>query len=137
MATNRTILMSVAALLVFTILASPATANAPDSFTACIGPVESDYCSSGDTYLAGDDLWFQGKVQPPHAGMTAKVLMKEPGSDTWEEVGSDTVSDAGKLQWTWRTHVSDANVGFYRLKWKIPGHGKSKVVTVQLIVSGD
>ncbi|MGZ8513210.1 MAG: hypothetical protein ACXWWL_07205 [Candidatus Limnocylindria bacterium] len=134
MATNRIIPMSVAALLMLCVLAGPATANIPDSFTACIGPVQSDYCSSGDTYLAGDNLWFQAEVQPPHAGMTARVLMKEPGNDTWERVGSDTVSDVGELRWTWRTDVSDADVKFYRLKWKIPGHGKSEVATVQLII---
>ena len=137
MATNRIVPMSVAAMLALLVLAAPATANVPDSFTACIGPVQSDYCSSGDTYLAGDDLWFQGEVEPPHAGLTAKVRMKAPGSDIWEKVGSDTVSDTGELRWTWRTNMSDANVDFYRLKWRIPGHGKSTVATVQLIISGD
>jgi len=137
MATNRIVPMSVAAMLALLVLAAPATANVPDSFTACIGPVESDYCSSGDTYLAGDDLWFQGEVKPLHAGMTAKVRMKLSGDDVWEKVGSATVSDTGTLQWTWRTDVSDANVKFYRLKWKIPDHGISEVATVQLIVSAD
>ena len=137
MATDRMVPMSVAALLALLMLASPATADEPDSFTACIGPVQSDYCSSGDTYLAGDDLWFQGEVKPSHAGMTAKVLMKLSGADVWEKVGIDTVSDTGTLRWTWRTDVSDANVRFYRLKWKIPDHGKSEVATVQLIVSAD
>jgi len=137
MAAKRNVPMSVAAMLALFVLAGPATADVPDSFTACIGPVQSDYCSSGDTYLAGDDLWFQGEVKPAHAGMTAKVLMKLSGDDVWAKVGTDTVSDTGTLRWTWRTDVSDANVKFYRLKWKIPDHGKSEVATVQLIVSGD
>lgn len=134
MATNRIVPMSVAALLALCVLAGPAIANVPDSFTACIGPVQATYCSSGDTYQVGDALWLRGKVRPSHAGMTALVLMKEPGSDTWEQVGSDAVADTGKLRWTWRSDASDSSPDFYRFRWKIPGHGLSEIVKVRVIV---
>lgn len=134
MATNRIVPTSVAALLALLVLASPATGNVPDSFTACIGPVQATYCSSGDTYQVGDLLWLRGKVRPPHAGMTAQVQLKEPGSDTWEKVGSDVVADTGKVRWTWRTDVSDSSPDFYRFRWKIPGHGASEIVKVRVVV---
>lgn len=137
MTTNRSVSLSVAVAFALAALAVPAAANVPESFIACVGPVQSEYCSSGDTYLAGDDLWFKGKVKPAHAGKTATAQMKEPGDDTWTDVATDTISAAGKMRWTWRTDATDANTSPYRLRWKVAGHGNSDVATVLLIVSGD
>jgi hypothetical protein len=134
--TARRTLSASLAVLALLLLHWPATANVPESFTACIGPVQSDYCSTDDTYLAGDDLWLRGKVKPAHAGMIATVQTKEPGEDVWQGVATDTISDAGKMRWTWATDVSDARTKPYRLRWKIPGHGTSEVVKVLLIVPG-
>jgi len=130
---KRTIGPALAALLALLAVGMPAAANTPESFTACIAPDEtSTYCESGDTYLVGSTLWLRGKVKPAHAGMDAKVQTKEPGNDEWAKVGKVTVSDAGEMSWTWKTEASDADADAYRLRFKIPDHGKSEVATVWL-----
>jgi hypothetical protein len=131
---KRTIGPALATLLALLAIGIPAAANTPESFTTCIAPDKSStYCESGDTYLVGSTLWFRGKVKPAHAGKSANVLIKEPGNDEWTKVDTDTVSDTGKLSWTWKTEASDANTDAYRLRFKIPDHGKSEVATVWLI----
>jgi hypothetical protein len=133
--TKRTIGPMLTALLALLAAGMPAAANTPDSFTACVAPDKaSTYCESGDTYLASSTLWLRGKVKPAHAGRDANVLVREPGDDTWTKVGTDAVSDAGKLSWKWNTEARDADPDAYRLRFKIPGHGKREVVTVFVIL---
>jgi hypothetical protein len=118
------------ALIAVCALATPAAADTPTSFTACISPTKTGgVCESGDIFAAGDTLWLRGKIRPPHSGLVAKVLMRRPGDDSWDKVDTDMVSAEGRLKWAWRTSVDDASPKLYELRFKIPGHGVSEIAT--------
>lgn len=133
MSRKQTTATVIVALLALSALAGPAGADTPDSFTACIAPKKTGgYCESGDIFAAGSTLWLRGKVRPPHAGLVAKVFLRRPGSDSWDKVGTDTVSAKGRLKWAWHTSVDDANPHLYKLRFKISGHGASEIATAVL-----
>ncbi len=114
----------------------PAAANVPTEFTACVAPDQvSDHCTKkGDDYLAGSSLYFRGEVTPAHSEFTAKVLRRKPGGSVWRKVATVDISATGRMGWTWDTRLRDGAIGPYKVMFRIPGHGKSAVVSVGVIV---
>ena len=120
---------AVALVLAVTVALVPATAGAHDTgtFDACLTRADVSICDDTFSYLYGDTVILKGTVARHHD--EAVVQRKAPGSDTWERVGTVSISDAGRMKWRWRTRRADAVQNApYLLRFRVPGHGRSDTV---------
>jgi hypothetical protein len=109
------------------LLPSEALAHPAGAFDACVTQAGFDPCGDTFSYLYGDTVILRGTVATVHED--AVVLRRAPGSNRWERVGTVDITDAGRMIWRWRTHRRDAvQDAPYRLRFTIPGHGRSDVV---------
>ncbi len=126
----------VAVVVALTTLWAGAAAGAHDAkrFRACT--VSAGSCSTvGAAFLYGDVVRIRGIVEPVHAGLEAKVLRLDPGSDAWERVATVVVSDAGRMRYVWRTRYRDAvQDAPYRFRFSIPGHGASNATEAYVLL---
>lgn len=120
------------ALLVLPVLAPPARAHDPGAFDACLTRSDVTICDDTFSYLYGDTVILKGTVQRHHD--EAVVQRKAPGAETWERVGTVSISEAGRMKWRWRTRRADAvQDAPYLLRFRIPGHGKSDTVEAYVL----
>jgi hypothetical protein len=63
-------------------------------------------------------------------------MRKDPGGAAWQKVATVDISAKGRMGWTWDTRESDAAPSPYKAMFRIPGHGKSNLVSVGVIISG-
>ena len=118
---------------------SPASAHEPKSFEACAAykkKAPSTKCYTNTTYTpySFNKVFLRGEVKPKHSRYEARVLRQDPGSSAWHKVAEVPIGAQGKMKWTWRVKEADVDYGGpYRLKFKIPGHGKSNAVKTWVI----
>jgi len=118
---------SVALLLLAVLAPAGANAHPTDEFDACLTRADVDICDDTFSYLFGDIVILKATVAPTHD--EAVVQRKAPGSDRWENVGTVSINDAGRMKWRWHTHRRDADQQHpCRFRFRIPGHGTSDVV---------
>lgn len=75
----------------------------------------------------GNTVIVKGKVRPPHAGLQATVVRRNPHGHVWREIATVPVSDAGTMRYRWLTTHDDARRDPYVFKLRIRGHGRSEV----------
>lgn len=122
---------SIAVLVLLVGLTVPASANVPDSFTACGSNTSGGKCTKVVSVMYGGTVYFKGKVQPPHANLEAGVWHKGPDDSTWEKWGTVAINDHGVMKYQWHTTMADGeqeNAHF--VQFRIEGHGKSNKVKV-------
>jgi hypothetical protein len=129
----------VISLSLVTLLAiGPASSAHPTrAFRACTVHVPRMCIPRGAVFHFGDRVKVRGVVVPAHAGADARVLRQDPHSTEWHRVGTVTVSDQGRMRFTWRTRRADAvQDAPYRFRFRIPGHGRSNA-TEALVLFGE
>jgi hypothetical protein len=95
------------------------------TFDACLRRPVAGACGDNVTYVYRDTVVLRGEVEPDHT--SALVLRRAPGG-RWQRVDRVPVTD-GEMVWRWHTHRPDAvQDAPYRLRFAIPGHGRSDVV---------
>ena len=119
--------------LVVLALAAPATANEPESFTACGSDTKDGECTSLVDVLYGGTVYLKGKVKPAHADLEAGVWHKDPFEDSWERWGTVEISDRGVMKYAWETTFDDgAQENHHLVQFRIKGHGNSDRVHVRV-----
>ncbi|HET7234935.1 MAG TPA: hypothetical protein VFK59_00715 [Actinomycetota bacterium] len=114
--------------------AQVAWAHEASTFRACTVQAPGSCLTRGASFLYGDTVAIRGKVEPAHAGVVAKVLRRDPGSNTWTTLAERTVSERGRLRFAWETDKDDAvQDAPYLFRFKIPGHGSSNGTEVYVL----
>jgi len=125
-----------ASMLVLALLAIavPATANVPDSFTACGSDSRTGECTGLVDIGFGQTVYLKGKVDPPHADLTAGVWHKGPfEGDVWERWATVEISATGLMRYRWETTQADgAQESPHFVQFRIKGHGVSNRVKVRV-----
>ena len=122
---RRSVRLLTVAIAAVVITAPAAVAHPTSTFDACLRPPAKGACGDNVSYVYRDTVVLRGRVVPDHAN--AIVLRRAPG-DRWRRVGRVPISD-GEMVWRWHTHRPDAvQDAPYRLRFAIPGHGRSDVV---------
>ena len=123
---------SIAVFVLLLGLTVPASANTPDSFTACGADTKGGECTKSVSVGYGQTVYLKGEVDPAHAGLKAGVwhLGPNPG-DTWERWTRVVISDTGRMSYAWETTMDDgAQENPHHVQFRIKGHGKSNRVKV-------
>lgn len=122
------------AALVALAMAAPATANEPDSFTACGSDSQTGECVELVNVGYGQTVYLKGKVDPPHADLRAGVWHRGPfAEDTWERWAVVDIAANGVMKYRWETTFGDgAQESPHRVEFRIKGHGKSNRVRVRV-----
>lgn len=121
----RSKVVLVVAIAVVLVAAPTALGHPTTTFDACLRPPVAGECGDNVSYVYRDTVVLRGQVEPDHA--SAIVLRRAPG-ERWRRAGRVAVTD-GELVWRWHTHRPDAvQDAPYRLRFVIPGHGRSDVV---------
>ena len=106
-----------------------ARAHPATSFTACAVEPGNSTCTDYVVYKLGDTVRLRGHVKPPHANLRAQVWRRLPSGQAFHRVGTVDVSARGWMHYAWntteRTRTAEAP---YRIQFRIPGHGRSRVV---------
>jgi hypothetical protein len=74
----------------------------------------------------GNTVILKGKARPPHAGLLATVLRRNPNGHVWREIATVPVSDAGTMRYAWLTTLDDTRRDPYVFMFRIRGHGRSE-----------
>jgi len=122
------------AVLVVLAMAAPATANVPDSFTACGSDTQTGDCTSLVDVMYGQTVYFKAKVKPPHADLLAGVWHKGPfQGDVWQRWATVEISAKGVMKYAWETTFDDgAQDSPHFVQFRIKDHGSSNRVRVRV-----
>lgn len=86
---------------------------------------------------AEQTVFLRGRASPPHSRFTAGVWRQRPRSHNWRRVDSVPISDTGRMRWSWRTTLGDADQQYpYHFQFRIRRHGHSNSLPV-LITLGE
>ncbi len=113
-------------------LAAPASANTPDSFTACAKKRPHGVCRTSIAVRAGATVYLKGKVDPAHADLRAAVWHLTPDLAV-EHLGKVAIGKAGRMKYTWETTTDDGSqTDPHFFQFRIKGHGVSNDVEVMV-----
>lgn len=113
-------------------LAVPASADMPDSFSACAKKRPDGVCKEAIAVRAGATVYLKGKVDPPHADLRAAVWHLTPDLVA-ERLGTVAIGRHGCMQYTWESTTDDGSqTDPNYFKFKIKGHGESTDVEVMV-----
>ena len=123
---------SIVAVVLLIALAVPASANTPDSFSACAKKGPDARCKTSIAVRAGATVDLKGKVNPPHADLEAELWHQAPDG-TVDLLATVPIADRGCMKYTWETTTDDGSQTDPNwFQFKIPGHGKSNDVEVMV-----
>ncbi len=128
--------MTAGAVLAAQILLLVPTANAhhAESFTACRWRSAFHDCRESKIYLAGDLVVLKGLVKPSHRDYQAEVWRRLPNSSVWRKLKEVDIYRHGGMFFKWRTDDDDAYIDApYSFQFRIPGHGRSNKVRLEVI----
>jgi hypothetical protein len=129
---RRTVTIAVALLLLA--LSAPATANVPDSFSACARKRPDATCRASISVRAGKTVYLKAKVVPPHAALEAELWHQAPDLST-EILATVPISKTGRMKFTWETTTADGSQTDPNwFQFRIPGHGDSNDVEVMVFL---
>jgi hypothetical protein len=113
-------------------LAVPASANTPDSFSACAKKAPDARCRGSISVLAGKTVYLKGKVSPPHANLEAELWHQAPDLSV-ELLATVPIGDLGGMKYVWETTTADGSQTDPNwFQFRIPGHGESNDVEVMV-----
>lgn len=111
-------------------MAAPATADEPDSFTACGKDSRNGECTTSVSVAYGETVYLKGKVAPSHADLRAAVWHQDIYGD-WSQVDTVAISDKGRMKYAWHTTQADGGQeNPHHWQFRIKDHGKSNKVKV-------
>jgi hypothetical protein len=114
------------------VVAVPARAGLPDSFTACARVGKGDPCERSIAVEFGTTVTVTATVAPPHANLEAAVWHQDTAG-VWERLDRVEISDRGCMRYEWRTTAADGSqTDPNHLQFRIPDHGKSNKVEVMV-----
>ena len=113
-------------------LAVPASADTPDSFSACAKKGPGARCRESISVLAGKTVYLKGKVSPPHAKLEAELWHQAPDLSV-ELLATVPIGDLGGMKYVWETTTADGSqTDSNWFQFRIPGHGESNDVEVMV-----
>jgi len=113
-------------------LAVPASADTPDSFSACAKRAPDTACRTSLAVKVGSTVYLKGKVDPPHADLEADLWHQRPDL-TVEIIATVPIGRRGRMKYTWETTTGDGSQTDPNwFQFRIPGHGKSNDVEVMV-----
>ena len=132
---RRSLILIVVPALLVTTSSISAIAHRTRDFDACVTygrQVTGERCYGNLDFSAGETVFLRGRVRPPHAHRTARLLRKDPGTAGWTEIAVLDISDRGRMHFEWHTDADDVSPepGPYGFKFRIAHHGVSDRVYV-------
>ena len=113
-------------------LAVPASANTPDSFSACAKKRPDAECKADIAVKADAIVYLKGKVDPPHAALEANLWRQRPDGEV-EIIATVPIGAGGCMKYAWETTTEDGSQTDPNwFQFRIPGHGKSNDVEVMV-----
>jgi hypothetical protein len=116
--------------------ANLASAHPTRSFDSCAAyRRHGGYCGDTASYSAGDRVHLRARVRPTHQDHDANVHFLRPGADEWRRGVSVHITSTGRMRWSFRSSRFDADqTDPWRFRFRIPGHGRSDVATVFILL---
>ena len=126
---------AIVACLLTLALAAPATANEPESFSACARKGPDARCRESISVLAGKTVYLKGKVAPAHANLEAELRHLGPDDASWKVLATVPIGDLGAMKYTWETTTADGSqTDPHWFQFRIPDHGGSNAVEVMVFL---